>query len=125
MKTATIELTGMKFHAYHGCLAREKEKGNLFVVDFSCEYDVQEAIASDSLADTLDYGEIYDIIVREMAVPSNLLEHVAGRIVSAIHLAHPEIESFSVSVSKHNPPVAGEAEWSKVTVSHTGGPRPE
>lgn len=116
MKDATIELTGMRFHAFHGCLAAEREKGNLFIVDFKCGYDIGKAACSDDLADTLDYGEIYDIVAREMAVPSNLLEHVAGRIVDAIRSAHPEIESFSVSVSKQNPPVAGEAGWSKVTI---------
>ena len=29
-----IELTGMEFHAYHGCFEKEREEGNLFVVDF-------------------------------------------------------------------------------------------
>ena len=113
----TIELTGMRFHAYHGCLPEERRDGNLFVVDFSCEYDISRAVESDSLEDTLDYGAIYDIIEREMAVPSNLLENVAGRIARAIMESHPEIISLKLSVAKHNPPVRGEAEWSRVTLS--------
>ena len=32
-----IELNGMEFHAYHGCFEKEREKGNLFVVDFKAE----------------------------------------------------------------------------------------
>ena len=113
----TIELTGMRFQAYHGCLPEERREGNLFVVDFSCEYGMSRAIGSDNLEDTLDYGEIYDIIGKEMSKPSNLLENVAGRIARAIMESHPEIISLKLSVAKHNPPVRGEAEWSRVTLS--------
>lgn len=113
----TIELIGMEFHAYHGCLEEERRDGNLFVADFRCEYEIGKAAESDILEDTLNYAEIYDIIAAEMAVPSNLLEHVTARIVKAIAAKHPEIPSFSVSIAKQNPPVAGKAEWSKVTIN--------
>lgn len=112
----TIELTGMRFRAFHGCLPEEREDGNIFVVDFRCDYDVQRASESDNLADTLDYGAVYDIVAREMAVPSNLLEHVAGRIARSIKSSFPEATRIRISVAKKNPPVAGQAEWSRVTV---------
>ena len=113
----TIELLGMQFKAFHGCLPQERLEGNLFVVDFSCEYDITAAAASDRLEDTLDYGDVYDIVAREMAVSSNLLEHVAARIADAVKAAHPGIVSLKVSVAKKNPPVAGDAEWSRVSLS--------
>lgn len=113
----TIELTGMEFHAFHGCLPEEKRDGNLFVVDFRCEYEIGQAAETDNLDYTLNYADIYDIVAAEMAVPSNLLEHVTARIVKAIAAKHPEILSFSVSVAKNNPPVAGRAAWSKVTIN--------
>lgn len=112
----TIELLGMEFHSYHGCLEKERRDGAHYLVDFSCRYDVSRAVVSDDLADTLDYGGIYDIVASQMAVPSNLLEHVAGRIVDAIRSAHPEIVSFKVKVSKQNPPVNGPAAFSSVTL---------
>lgn len=115
--TGTIELTGMRFKAFHGCLPEERRDGNVFVVDFSCLYDISRAAASDDLADTLDYGCIYDIIAAEMAKPSNLLENVAARIIKAVSEAHPEIISMTVSVAKRNPPVNGPAEWSRVSIS--------
>lgn len=106
----------MEFHAFHGCLPEERRDGNLFVVDFDCEYEISAAAQSDCLEDTLDYGSIYDIVAAQMAVPSNLLEHVAARIASAIESEHPEIEHFSIKVSKKNPPVSGKAAWSSVTI---------
>ncbi len=115
-KTGTIELEGMEFKAYHGCLEQEKVRGNVFTVDFKGELDLSAAAASDNLNDTLNYGEIYDIVSEEMSIPSELLENVAGRIVTAIEKAFPQLLSFSVRVSKKRPPVDGVAQWSRVTL---------
>lgn len=106
----------MEFHAYHGCLEKEKQEGNLFVVDFKADIDIAAAAESDSLDDTLDYGAVYSIIAREMEIPSDLIEHVAGRIVKAIEEQFPFLD-FSVRVSKRNPPVDGPAAWSRITMS--------
>ena len=114
----TIELLGMNFTACHGCLPEERRDGNRFIVDFKAQYDLRKAVKSDALEDTLDYGGIYDIVAAEMAVPSNLLEHVAGRIATAIKAAHPELKHFSVSVTKFNPPVKGPADSSRVTIEY-------
>ncbi|MBR2608599.1 MAG: dihydroneopterin aldolase [Bacteroidales bacterium] len=111
-----IELEGMEFKAYHGCLEQEKVRGNLFTVDFRAELDLSAAAQSDRLSDTLNYGEIYDIVAEEMSVPSELLENVAGRIVKAIEGRFPQLVSFSVRVSKRKPPVDGVAQWSRVTL---------
>lgn len=116
-----IELEGMEFHSFHGVLDREKVNGNLFVVDFRGIMDMRTAAQSDALEDALNYAEIYDAVAAEMAVPSELLEHVAGRIVNALTEKFPQLESFSVRVSKRRPPVAGVVQWSRITLTHNGG----
>lgn len=116
-RTGKIELEGMKFHAYHGCFEEERTAGNLFVVDFTGEIDMAAAVETDALADTADYGAVYSIIKREMSSPSDLLEHVAGRIVKAIESEIPAFTRFSVRVSKSNPPVGGVCAWSRVTLN--------
>ncbi len=117
-KIGIIELEGMEFKAYHGCLEQEKVRGNQFIVDFRGELDLYAAAESDNLGDTLNYGEIYEIVADEMSIPSELLENVAGRIVKAIEARFPELVSFSVRVSKKRPPVNGVAQWSRVTLFH-------
>ena len=114
-----IELEGMRFWAYHGYLESEKSKGNLFIVDFRGETDLRKASESDRLEDTVNYGEVYEVVRQEMAVASDLLEHVAGRIVRAVADKFPEFVRFSVRVSKLNPPVSGPAQWSKITLCHS------
>lgn len=111
-----IELEGMEFKAYHGCLQDEKVRGNIFTVDFRGELDLSAAAGSDDLSDTLNYAEIYEIVAYEMSIPSELLENVAGRIVKAIEQRFPQLISFSVRVSKRRPPVDGVAQWSRVTL---------
>ena len=113
-----IELEGMEFKAYHGCLEQEKVRGNSFTVDFRGELDLSAAAESDNLDDTVNYGEIYEIVSDEMSIPSDLLENVAGRIVKAIEKRFPQIVRFSVRVSKKKPPVDGTAQWSRVTLFH-------
>ena len=112
----TIELEGMEFRAHHGCLEREKVIGNDFVVDFRGDVDMAAAMESDDLDDAVNYALIYDVVAQEMAKPSNLLEHVAGRIKDALAAKFPQFVSFSVRVSKKRPPVDGIVHWSRITV---------
>lgn len=112
-----IELDQMSFQAYHGCLESERKNGNLFLVDFRGELDLRKAAESDALEDTVNYGEIYELVKEEMDVPSDLLEHVAGRIVRKIAARFPEFTRFSVKVSKRMPPVGGDVQWSRVTLN--------
>lgn len=119
-KNGIIELDGMEFRAFHGCLDSEKENGNTFTVDFRGMTDMSKAASDDRLEDTADYGILYRIIAGEMEKRSDLLEHVAGRIVKAIEKGMPEFRSFSVRVSKKNPPVGGQCSWSRITMY--GGP---
>lgn len=114
-----IELEGMEFKAYHGCLEQEKVRGNQFVVDFEGELDLSAAAESDNLGDTLNYADIYEIVAYEMSIPSELLENVAGRIMKSIEKSYPQLIRFSIRVSKKRPPVEGITQWSRVTLYHT------
>ena len=116
----TIELVGMEFHAYHGCLEHERSEGNTFKVDFRGTMRIRKAAQSDSLSDTTDYGKIYEIIAEEMSKPSNLLENVAARIVEAVVAANLGFWFIQVRVSKKNPPVGGKCDWSRVTATYGG-----
>lgn len=112
-----IELQGMRFFAHHGCFSEERTIGNYFIVDLEVEADLSTASVSDSLEDTLNYQLLFDIVKEEMAVPSDLLEHVAGRIIRRVRAVFPDICSGSVSISKINPPLGGEVAASRVTLA--------
>jgi len=115
--TCLIELEGMEFHSFHGCLPRERESGNRFIVDLSARCPMGQSAHSDNLDDTCDYSVLYDIVASQMSQASNLLEHVAARIIAAIQSRYPQIQEITVRVSKQNPPVSGPCAWSRVSLS--------
>ncbi len=104
---AQIELRGLVFHAYHGVLPEEHQQGNTFVVDLLLNADIRRAVLTDELADTVNYAAAYEVVKREMAIPSLLLEHVCGRIAAALLDAFPGLCSVRVRVAKANPPIEG------------------
>ena len=104
---ARIELEQMEFHAFHGVYPEEKAHGGKFSVDVSFNYDASAAIESDVLKDALDYSIVFELVKAEMAIPSDLIEHVAGRIVRSIQSRFPSLSNLNVRLCKLNPPVGG------------------
>lgn len=109
-----ITLEGLRFHARHGVMAQERQTGGDFVVTLRVGYPLETAMASDNVKDTLDYGALYQVVEREMNEPSNLLEHVAGRIAKAVERAFPKVSSIDLKLMKLNPPMGADTEGASV-----------
>ncbi|HKR04455.1 MAG TPA: dihydroneopterin aldolase [Bacteroidia bacterium] len=105
-----ISVEGIECYAYHGCLDEEGVIGGRYMVDVYVEADVSKCFATDDLHDTVDYSMIADIVLKEMAVRSKLVEHVCKRISDALAQYIKEYEKISVRVTKFNPPVNGKVE---------------
>ena len=115
----SIRLNTMKFYAFHGIMEQEKKVGNIFIVNLELFTDLSKASETDELSDTINYAEIYDIVKTEMEIPSNLLEHVAGRILRKIKQQFPVIEKIEICLAKERPPVGGEVESAAVVMKLT------
>ena len=112
-----ISLKDMHFHAYHGVMEEEWLQGNNFLVSVTMELPEVRGCQTDRLEDTIDYSQVAAIVQREMAIPSQLLEHVAQRIHTALQTSYPIPEMhISVTVSKHHPPMGVDCEWASVQV---------
>lgn len=103
-----IELKELKFYAYHGVLPQETLVGNNYIINVTLTAPLDKAIVSDELDDTINYATVYSIIKQEMAIPSKLLEHVAGRIFHSLKLHFPQLTGIMLSLSKLNPPLGGD-----------------
>ena len=106
-KMGIIKVQGISIHAFHGCLPEEEKNGQEYFVDVIAEGDISEAVSSDDLSKTVDYCVITEIVKKEMAIRSKLIEHACVRILSSLVKKYPQIK-FSVSVKKPNPPVNGD-----------------
>ncbi len=111
-----IQIEGIRLYAYHGCLLEEAKIGANYLVDVHLEADFLKAEISDSLADTVDYVMVYEIVKKEMAIRSNLIEHVARRIIKQLYHTAKKAKKIEVRVTKLNPPMNGNIEKVSVLV---------
>ena len=109
-----VWLRRARFYAHHGVMPQEQSVGGWFTVTVAIGYDLSRAMDSDDVADTLNYARLYELVSREMAVPSRLLEHVARRIVSAIAEEWPQAVSVDLWLDKDNPPMGADCEGAGV-----------
>lgn len=107
----------MRFYAHHGCFEQERAIGTHFRVDLVFETDTTKAEVTDNIEDTVSYLDVYQVVKREMEIPSNLLEHVARRIGEGVRSSFPTVTSVRVKVSKLNPPLGGQMESVSVEVA--------
>ncbi|MBP5409902.1 MAG: dihydroneopterin aldolase [Prevotella sp.] len=109
-----IYLRDVRFHAFHGVTPIEKEVGSDFTVSVRVAVDVSAAVEHDNVDVTLNYASLYEVIKREMMIPSNLIEHVAARIGKAIFETFPQVEVLDISLMKINPPMGADCEGAGV-----------
>ena len=105
-----IKLKNIRTYSYHGCLIEEGKIGSDYTVNLEVKTDLRKSSITDDLKDTVDYVLLNRIVVEEMAIRSDLLEHVAHRILTRIFEEIPEISRIVVAVSKLNPPIGGDVE---------------
>lgn len=116
LMSSKIYLRNMLFHAFHGVLPQEGIVGNDYLVNLVLDYDFSSAMKTDDLQGTLNYAEVYQKVREEMAVPSKLLEHVAGRIAHRLFSDFPEIQKLQLSITKVNPPMGADSDGAGVEV---------
>lgn len=114
-----IYLDDMRFYAYHGVMEQERLVGGEYSVSLTVEADLSEAVRTDDVADTINYAALYEVVKSEMAVPSKLLEHVAGRIGQRVMEAFERITTLTIKVTKLNPPMGADSKGASVELKMT------
>jgi 2-amino-4-hydroxy-6-hydroxymethyldihydropteridine diphosphokinase/dihydroneopterin aldolase len=96
----TVIIRGLEVFGRHGVFAAEQRLGQSFVVDLDLELLSCPGVATDALADTVDYATLADAIAAIVAgPPGRLLEHVAGRIADRA-LAEPLAHRVRIELRK-------------------------
>ena len=106
--SSKILLENIKIHAFHGVLPEEKILRTYYILNLTIKADIWKAADTDDLNDTINYAEINNIIHEEMKIPSELLEHVAGRMIEKVSKKFPQITSIKIKITKTKPPMQGE-----------------
>ena len=97
-------------------LPQERRVGGEYSVTLRVHYNISRAQETDDVADTLNYAELCQIVQYEMSVPSQLLEHVAGRIARSVFARYPEATGLDLWLTKQNPPMGADCDGAGVEI---------
>jgi dihydroneopterin aldolase len=102
----TIEISGLSLYTHHGVTAAEREIGQRLVLDIRLEVGECDATVTDLVEDTVDYGEVCNVVAliaqqRSYRTLERLCSAVADRL-----LADYAAEEVWVKASKPEPPIA-------------------
>jgi dihydroneopterin aldolase len=115
-----IFLTGIHGFGYHGLFEHERRDGQNFYVDLALTVDLAPASRSDLIEDTVNYGEITDLVFTHItSEPVNLIEKLAERIAESILKAHIKVSAVTVTVHKPQAPVTAVLKDIAVQVTRT------
>ena len=104
--SAEIELRGLSIYTHHGVSEAEQEVGQRLEFDISFDVPDCDAVLTDRLEDTVDYGKVCEEIAlvaqqRPYKTLERLCAVVADRLASKFGA-----ESVSVKAAKPEPPIA-------------------
>src|SRR5512132_1459653 len=101
----TIEIVGLSLYTHHGVTAAEREVGQRLVIDVRFEVGEPDALVTDRVEDTVDYGEVCQVIAliaqqRSYKTLERLCAVIAERLASQFGA-----ESVNVKAAKPEPPI--------------------
>lgn len=113
----TIDIKGLVLFAKHGVAEEEARLGQRFVLDISLEVEINEAVKSDRLDSTVDYGEA--VAVAESAFRSKrfyLIEAAASHVAGVLLAHFPKVKLVRITVRKPSAPVPAVIDYVAATV---------
>ena len=101
----TIEIVGLSLFTHHGVTPAEREVGQRLVLDVRVDVGEPDALITDRVEDTVDYGEVCQVIAliaqqRSYKTLERLCAVIADRLASQFGA-----ESVTVKASKPEPPI--------------------
>ena len=115
--TDRIVLAGMAFEARHGVNDWEKTQAQRFEVDVELRVGTRRAGASDELAQTVDYREVYEAVRRILdGPPMDLIETLAESIARDILAAHDRVRKVVVRIRKPDVQLGGPLDYAGVEI---------
>ncbi len=103
--SAEIELRGLSIYTHHGVSEAEQEVGQRLEFDLSFDVPDCDAVLTDRLEDTLDYGQVCDIVALAATERSyKTLERLA-QVVGERLMQQYGCESVRVRAAKPEPPL--------------------
>jgi 7,8-dihydroneopterin aldolase/epimerase/oxygenase len=105
-ESVTIEISGLSLYTHHGVSKAEREVGQRLVLDLRLDLGEIDATVTDSIDDTVDYGEVCQLVALVAQQRSHkTLERLCGAIADRL-LGDFPLEGVWVKATKPEPPIA-------------------
>lgn len=112
-----IRMKNCAFFARHGVHDEEETLGQRFYVDAELTVDPGDALETDSIEATVDYGVAFKVIEKIVTGERRfLIESLALAVAKALVARYPRIGRAAITVRKPNAPVPGVLDHVEVTV---------
>jgi dihydroneopterin aldolase len=112
-----IDIAGLVLFAKHGVAEEEARLGQRFVLDISLEVEINDAVKSDRLDSTVDYGEAVAVAESAFCSKRFYLIEAAAAHVAGVLLAHfPKVKLVRITVRKPSAPVPAVIDYVAATV---------
>jgi 7,8-dihydroneopterin aldolase/epimerase/oxygenase len=103
--TVTIEVSGLSLYTQHGVSDAEREIGQRLVIDVAFELTDCDAMVTDRVEDTVDYGEVCEQVALAAQERSyKTLERLCAAIADRL-MARYGADSVRVKAAKPEPPI--------------------
>lgn len=112
-----LRMMNCAFFARHGVHDEEEMLGQRFYVDATLTVDPGDALETDDIRNTVDYGEAFRVI--EAIITGRrryLIEALALEVAKAICEQFPQVRQAEITVRKPNAPVPGVIDYVETTV---------
>ena len=101
----TIEIVGLSLYTHHGVTEAEREVGQRLVLDLRFDVGEPDALVTDRVEDTIDYGEVCQAVAliaqqRSYKTLERLCAVIAERLAEQFGA-----ESITVKAAKPEPPI--------------------
>jgi dihydroneopterin aldolase len=104
-EAVTVEITGLSLYTHHGVSEAEREIGQRLVLDLRLDIGESDATVTDSIEDTVDYGEVCQLVALIAQQRSHkTLERLCSTIANRL-LADYDLEGVWVKATKPEPPI--------------------
>lgn len=103
---ASIEIVGLSLYTHHGVTEAEREIGQRLVFDVRFDVGEVDALVTDRVEDTVDYGKVCEeIALVAQQRPYKTLERLCAVVADRLATKFGA-ESVSVKATKPEPPIA-------------------
>jgi dihydroneopterin aldolase len=113
-----VEIRGLSIYTHHGVSDAEQEIGQRLEIDVSFDVPDCDAVLTDRIDDTVDYGEVCDIVTLAATERSYRTLERLGKVIGERLIERFDCDHVRVRAAKPEPPLPLAIEQVAVEVTH-------